>query len=557
MPRESIEMLDLIEREVPADQPKLRAYVGALRQSLEEAEREALASAEELAQYRAAYEKLTQPANRIGVFLKWIETEDSGRLGFILLGDSEYVVNVDPNLDQSALVLGVRVRLNEGYSIVGLAPSYELGGMAKVASLVGEDRLQVGGDQPGEGQRLIFRGSELAEVKVGDLVRLDATGRFALEVLDRPERNDYFVESIPETSWDQIGGQEKAIQLIRETIEYPLLHPEVFKAYGKKPIKGVLLYGPPGCGKTLIGKATAHNLAKEYSMRLGREVKECFLSVSGPKILNMWVGETERMVREIFSIARERAKEGQLVFIFLDEAESLLRTRSSGRYFSMSNTVVPQFCAELDGMAELDNVILMLTSNRPDYIDPAILRPGRIDRKVKIERPSEEACRQILSIYLQSSLPIDCELLSRYSDDEESAKEELINQTIDQLFKRQSSQEILTIYLRNGTHETLHRSDLISGAMLENIVDRAKDIAIRRTLETPGNRGGLKVEDLIEAVNSEFTENDILPKSDQLEDWLQLLDLDAESVVSVRSKLRNDSRKNSKFSGTLSTRGVV
>ncbi len=557
MPRESIEMLDLIEREVPADQPKLRAYVGALRQSLEEAEREALASAEELAQYRAAYEKLTQPANRIGVFLKWIETEDAGRLGFILLGDSEYVVNVDPNLDQSALVLGVRVRLNEGYSIVGLAPNYELGGMAKVASLVGEDRLQVGGDQPGEGQRLIFRGSELAEVKVGDLVRLDATGRFALEVLDRPERNDYFVESIPEISWDQIGGQEKAIQLIRETIEYPLLHPEVFKAYGKKPIKGVLLYGPPGCGKTLIGKATAHNLAKEYSKRLGREVKECFLSVSGPKILNMWVGETERMVREIFSIARERAKEGQLVFIFLDEAESLLRTRSSGRYFSMSNTVVPQFCAELDGMAELDNVILMLTSNRPDYIDPAILRPGRIDRKVKIERPGEEACRQILSIYLQSSLPLDCELLSRYSDDAENAKEELINQTIDQLFTRQSSQEILTIYLRNGTHETLHRSDLISGAMLENIVDRAKDIAIRRTLETPGNRGGLKVEDLIEAVNSEFTENDILPKSDQLEDWLQLLDLDAESVVSVRSKLRNDSRKNSKFSGTLSTRGVV
>ncbi len=201
------------------------------------------------------------------------------------------------------------------------------------------------------------------------------------------------MQCLPEIPWEKVGGQQAAIRLIRDTIEQPLLYPEIFERFEKKPIKGILLYGPPGCGKTLLGKATAYNLTREYSKRTGKEVKEYFMAISGPKILNMWLGETERIVREIFRTAREKAKEGRLVFIFMDEAESVLRTRSSGRYLNISNTVVPQFCAELDGLQSLENVVLMLTSNRPDYIDPAVLRPERIDRKVKVSRPDRGSLR--------------------------------------------------------------------------------------------------------------------------------------------------------------------
>ena len=559
MPRESLEMLTVIEGEVPPDQPKLRAYVGALRQTLEAEERDAIASQEELAQFRAAYEKLTQPANRIGVFLKWIESQDVGPLAFVMLGDSEYVVTWDPTIDPEKLVLGTRVRLNDAYAIVGLAPSAELGTIAKVAEVLDDSRLQIGGDQPGEGTRLVFRAEALSEesLQPGDRIRLDPTGKFAVELLGKNENKDYFVEEIPPISWDQVGGQHDAIRLIRETIEQPLLYPEVFEAYGKKPIKGILLYGPPGCGKTLLGKATAHNLAKEYSKQLGREVKECFLSISGPKILNMWVGETERMVREIFATARAKAKEGQLVFIFMDEAESLLRTRSSGRYFSMSNTVVPQFCAELDGLVELENVVLMLTSNRPDYIDPAILRPGRIDRKVKVERPDKDASRQILNIYLSAELPFDPELLAENDGEAECARRSLVETALEEIWRKTPNEEIATIYMRNGNHEVLHRSELVSGAIMESIVDRAKEIAIRRALENRQVPTGLKPQDIITAVEQEYDENDILPKSDQVEDWVQLLDVKAENCVAVKTRRSEESKKREYSYGTRRSKGIV
>lgn len=559
MPRESLEMLSLIEVELPSDQPKLRAYVSALKQTLEAEERDAIASAEELAQYRAAYEKLTQPANRIGVFLKWVESEDATPLAFVLLGDSEYVVTWDPTIDPEKLVLGTRVRLNEAYAIVGLAPNADLGSIAKISEVVDKNRIQIGGDQPGEGTRLVFRAEALtdANLQPGDRIRLDPTGRFAVEFLQKSENKDYFVEEVPPISWDQVGGQEEAIRLIRETIEQPLLHPEVFEAYGKKPIKGVLLYGPPGCGKTLLGKATAHNLAKEYSKKLGREVKECFLSISGPKILNMWVGETERMVREIFAIARARAKEGQLVFIFMDEAESLLRTRSSGRNFSMSNTVVPQFCAELDGLVELDNVVLMLTSNRPDYIDPAILRPGRIDRKVKVERPSKEACQQILNIYLPATLPFDPELLAESDGDPDCARRTLVELATEEIWRKTPSEEIATMYLRDGNQEVLYRSSFVSGAILESIIDRAKESAIRRSLDNLGEQTGLKTQDIIDAIDKEFLENDILPQSDQVEDWVQLLDMKSDNCVAVRSRRKDKEKLGTKSYGTRRLKSIV
>ena len=543
-PSESLEMLDVLEGQIPSDNARLKTYVGALRETLEAEERIAETKAEELAQFKQAYEKLTQPANRIGVFLKWIDT-DLGSLPMILLGDSEYVVMFDPAIKEESLTLGTRVRLNEAYAIVGLAPAFEQGSIVRVAENLSDGRLKIGGDQPGTESRLIFVSDSLSSVKfhAGDEVRLDGTGRIAVEHFEKQENRDLFVENIPDITWEQVGGQPEAIRLIRETIELPLLHPEVYEKYGKKSVKGILLYGPPGCGKTLLGKATARTLAKEYSERQGKEVKEYFMAISGPKILNMWVGETERMVRDIFRTAREKAKDGFLVFIFMDEAESLLRTRSSGRHFSMSNTVVPQFCAELDGLESLENVVLMLTSNRPDYIDPAVLRPGRIDRKVKVVRPDKDASRQILNIYLKSSLPLDPEVLAKHDGESVCAQRELVEGVLDALWSKKKSNEFLEIALRSGKTDILYRSDLSSGAILESIVDRAKETAIRRTLAESKKETGITLADLTDALDQEFKENEIFPKSDAMEDWLQLLDLSPENVVSVRPIGRNVGRQ--------------
>ncbi len=542
-PRESLEMLDLIEAQIPADESRLRTYVGALRETLEAEERDLEQRREELAQYKEAYEKLTQPANRIGVFLKWVDG-DAGQLPLILLGDSEFIVTYDPTIKEEDLILGTRVRLNEAYAIVGLAPLSEMGGITRVADVLDDGRLRIGGDTPGTDQRLVYLGENLKDVKIhaGDEVRLDASGRVAVEHFVRSENRDLFMENVPDLGWDKVGGQPEAINLIRETIEYPLLHPEVYEKYGKRSVKGILLYGPPGCGKTLLGKATASTLAKEYSKRQGKEVKEYFMAISGPKILNMWVGETERMVRELFRTAREKAKDGYLVFIFMDEAESLLRTRSNGRYFSISNTVVPQFAAELDGLETLENVVLMLTSNRPDYIDPAILRPGRIDRKVKVVRPDKDASRQILSIYLSPNLPLDPEVVAKHDGETVCAQRELIEGVLAELWSKKASNEFLEISLRNGKSQTLYRGDLISGAILESIVDRAKETAIRRTLAQPKLETGITLEDLTQALDQEFKENEIFPKSDAMEDWLQLLDLSPENVATVRPIGRNAGR---------------
>ena len=257
------------------------------------------------------------------------------------------------------------------------------------------------------------------------------------------------------------------------------------------------------------------------------------MHISGPKILNMWLGETERMVREIFATARDRAKEGRLVVIFIDEAESILRTRSSGRWLNISNTVVPQFCAEMDGLVSLENVVLIITSNRPDYIDPAILRPERIDRKVKIHRPGKESSRDILRIYLHERLPIDPQLVEEH-EDASCARRALIEFAVAHLWRETRETEFLTVHLRNGSSETLHWKDMVSGALLKSVVDRAKDLAIRRAISEPKTEHGLSEEDLRKSIEAEYRENEIFPKSDAVEDWLKLLDLEPESVATVR-----------------------
>ncbi|MFI5386599.1 MAG: AAA family ATPase [Fimbriimonadales bacterium] len=589
----SLEILDKIIEVAPPDNQRLQNYLAALRDALLGDAKQREEAEKVMAEYEEAYTKLTQPANRLGIFLDWLEESEEERgkgkeesdpqsairnpqskVALIAVGDQEFVALVDPKANQEELKTGTRVKVNDAYAVVGHLPPSSNGGMIKVGDVLENNRLRVGSETPGTEGRIVVRGEALKETKIssGDEVRLDPGGRVALEHFARQESRDYFLEQVPEIPWEKVGGQESAIKLIRDTIEYPLLYPEIFEKFEKKPIKGILLYGPPGCGKTLIGKATAYNLTKEYSRHTGKEVKEYFMAISGPKILNMWLGETERIVREIFKTAREKAKEGRLVFIFMDEADSVLRTRSSGRYLNISNTVVPQFCAELDGLQSLENVVLMLTSNRPDYIDPAVLRPERIDRKVKVNRPDKMATMQILGIYLHENIPLDPELLKKYNGEVECAQAELIEAVTDHVWRKRKENEFLKVFLRNGSSETLYYKDLVSGALLKSIVDRAKDYAIKRAIaevsspsaqslvlsadpsaptpnaerRTPSAAHGVSLDDLIRAADQEYKENEIFPKGDTQEDWLQLLDYAPENVASVKPIGRNRGEEFSK-----------
>lgn len=537
----SLRLLEEVIRMVPEENQRLRNYLAALRESLELDDKEAAKTREMISEYEAAYEKLTSPANRVGVFMTMLEDE----IALIAVGDTEFVASVDPNLQADELKAGVRVKVNDAYAVVGVLPPHTGGQVMKVSEVLEQGRLRVSQDPSGSVGRVVSRAAAIedATIRPGDEVRIEPNFKVALEHYPQAETREYFYEEVQEIAWDSIGGQDEAIELIRNTIEYPLLHPEVFERFDKKPIKGILLYGPPGCGKTLIGKATAHNVAKEYSRALGKEVREYFMYISGPKILNMWLGETERMVREIFQTARRQAKDGRLVFIFFDEAESVLRTRSSGRWLNISNTVVPQFCAELDGLVELENVVLMLTSNRPDYIDPAILRPERIDRKVKIKRPDMDAARRIFDIYLKPGLPLDPDALAAEAGDAEALRSCLIDTITSFLWRTAPETEFVRVYFRNGSSATLYWKDLVSGALIKSVVDRAKDKAIKRAILDPEKEHGISLEDLQEAVREEYQENEIFPKSDSQEDWLKLLDFEEENVVSIRPIRSGDTRR--------------
>jgi proteasome-associated ATPase len=527
----ALAILEEIMRIAPRDDLRLRQMLRLLQHQLEVDEQQMQEAMQAIQEYEEAYQKLTSPANRIGVFLG---QPDEG-VAMVALGDSEYYANIDPKLETPDFKVGTRVKVNEAFAVIGDLGYHPAGPIVKVQEVLEGDRLRVGSDPQGMTSRIVFRSTDLSEVliKPGDEVRLEPNYKVAIEHIPHQEVRDYYFEEVPPLEWSQIGGQEEAIRLIRETIELPLLHPEVFQRFEKQPLKGILLYGPPGCGKTLIGKATAYNLTRQYSERMGKPVKEYFMYISGPKILNMWLGETERMVREIFSIAREKAREGYLVFIFIDEAESILRTRSSGRWLNISNTVVPQFCAEMDGLVSLENVVVMLTSNRPDYIDPAILRPGRIDRKVKVRRPDRDATREIFGIYLTPTLPLDPDFVREY-DTPAEARECLIEQTVQYLWRKAPDTEFLQVYLRNGGVETLHWRDMVSGALIKSVVDRAKEFAIRRAIEEPSVEHGVRPDDLKRAIEMEYRENEIFPKSDVMEDWLKLIDYEPEYVASVK-----------------------
>jgi proteasome-associated ATPase len=523
--------------------------------------------------------KVTSPANRIGTFLGNVGKETA----HIVVGGADYYCNVDPRIPIAKLKKGTRVLVNEAFVIVGDLGFEPAGPVTKVTEVIGTDRLRVGNEH-GTQSVVLQRSAPLAKaaLKQGDEVRVDSNYRMALEMMSAPGSHEHYLDNVPELPWSKVGGQERAIEAIKDAIELPLLHPHLFQKFHHATPKGFLLYGPPGCGKTLIGKATAYNLTRQLRDKATgaeKDVREYFMHVKGPEILNMWVGESERMVREIFATAREKRREGFMPFLFIDEAESILGTRRASRYSSILSTLVPMFCSEMDGIDSLNDVVIILASNRADLIDPAILRPGRIDRKIKVDRPNKEGAREIYRIYLTNDLPYDG-ALAKEADNIGAAIEKLIERFVDWQFARRDENKFLEVTLRSGRKEVLYRADLISGAIIASVVERAKAMAIKRAIasemashpersasavegsrdetlkETPldvsaGVGEGITEQDLQMSFHAEYAENDIFPPTDITEDWLKLIDYDPEYVVKIAPVRANLSPRISNPGGVI------
>lgn len=509
------------------EKDKRRPLLYQLRRQLQEDEITFEEARRSIIELENALEKVTAPANRVGTLL----SPPKDGVAYIQVGGAEYYANLDARIHEDALKVGTRVLVNDAFAVVGDMGESPSGTVGKILDAFADGRLQVGNEQ-GTQSHILIRSTDLENVslKTGEEVRIDPGYRVALEKMPHTETKDYYLEEVPELPWDKVGGHDDAIQAIKDTIEMPVLHPELFERFQYSTPKGFLLYGPPGCGKTLIGKATAYNLEKQVQ-KDGLNLKSCFMHIKGPEILNMWLGESERKVREIFSQAREKRKEGYLPVVFIDEAESVLGTRRAARGHNISNTVVPMFCAEMDGIESLQDIVIILTSNRPDMIDPAILRPGRIDRKIKVSRPDEASSKEILGIYLTKDLPIgEKEITDHGSID--AAVEDIVSRTIAEVFAKRDDTRFLEVTLRSGRKDILTRGDLCSGAILESIVRRAKEYAIKKSIAS-GKEEGIGYDDMLLAVETEFAENEIFPPSDNSEDWLKLLDYDPENVVRV------------------------
>ncbi|HEX7767600.1 MAG TPA: AAA family ATPase [Nitrospira sp.] len=484
--------------------------------------------------------KLTAPANRIGTLL---DLPGEG-LARIVVGGAEYYANVDPRVTAADLKIGAQILVNEAYAVIKTL-GYDLNGpVLKLTEALPDGRLRFE-QEMGRQSMILQRSSDLVgvELKAGDELRIDPGHRIAIEKLEDRKAKTHVLDEVPTVTWEQIGGQQEAINAIRKAIEYPLLHAETFQQFKFTQPKGFLLYGPPGCGKTLIGQAAAASLSKLVgeSMAAGGKTETlpaitggAFLHIKGPEILNMWLGESERMVRDLFAKARARRREGALPFIFIDEAESILGTRRASRSFNISSTLVPMFCSEMDGIESLRDVVIILASNRPDLIDPAVLRPGRIDRKIKVSRPNRESAAEILKVYLTNELPLDQALVAERGGDKAKIFASLVDEVIDQIFKRTDENRLLSIRLRSGQNKVLYRGDLVSGAILSSIVQRAKEKAIDRMIQS-GQSAGLIAQDLSDSVLAEFREGEMLPPDDAAEEWLKLLDHHPEQVVGVSS----------------------
>ena len=522
LPREQLDglsllqLVDLIVAKLPPRHSAIMDMV-YLRDRVAEVEEINDQARQTIEKLDAVVEKLRSPAFRVGTFIMPVEPDKA----HVCVSSTDYVCRLDPQLPLASLQVGQRVLLNEAFAIVQGLGFERNGPIVRIDELLSGGRLRIG-QESGLISSVLLRSALLAKEKLkpGMEVRLDANQRVALEVIGVGKRIERSLETVTTLPWSAIGGQQEAVQGIRDTIEMPFLHRGLFKRFEHTVPKGFLLHGPPGCGKTLLGKATAYNLRQQILAETGVDHPEFFLHVKGPEILNMWVGESERQVRDLFAQCRERAAEGSLAFLFIDEAESILGTRRAGRYSTILSTLVPMFCSEMDGLEPLQNVVVILASNRADLIDPAILRPGRIDRKIKVNRPTQEGAQRIYEIYLRDSLPL-------------AEPKEIMAQAITEThYAKTVENQFLEITYRSGKKDFLYRGDLGSGAIIAAIVERAKSLAIKRSIETK-QETHLTREDLVQALHKEYSENDLFPPTDITEDWLKLTDFDPENVIKL------------------------
>jgi proteasome-associated ATPase len=480
-------------------------------------------------------EKLSQPPSTFGVFLRM---NDDASMDVVTAGRKMRVLPA-PDVDTAKVPAGAQVILNESLNVVEVLEPDRAGEVAKVKDRLGSDRAVVVGR--GDEEHVVYMAGELLELgcRAGDHVLMDARAMAITELLPKEEVEELVLEEIPDVSYEDIGGLEGQIEAIRDAVELPFLYAELFNEHQLEPPKGVLLYGPPGCGKTLIAKAVAKSLAEKVAERTGRDdARSYFLNVKGPELLNKYVGETERQIREIFQRAKERSEEGLPVIVFFDEMDSIFRTRGTGISSDVESTIVPQLLSELDGVETLKDVIVIGASNREDLIDPAILRPGRLDVKIKIERPNQSQASDIMSKYLHASVPIHPDEIARYGDDIAAACRRMIEKTIERMYAPSDENRFLEVTYASGDKEILYFKDFNSGAMIENIVRRAKKDAIKRFLQT--GEKGIKGDDLLTAIRDEFKENEDLPNTTNPDDWARISGKKGERIVYVRTLLGRD-----------------
>ena len=485
---------------------------------------------EQIITLKAEVDRLAQPPASFGVFLAAAEEHTAD----IWTSGRKMRVSVSPDVDLTALTPGREVMVNEALNVVDVFEFDEVGEVVLLKEVLadGERALVVG---HGDEESVVRLGWDLRQqhLRSGDSLMIDRRVHFAYERIPKLDVEELVLEEVPDIDYSVIGGLGNQIEQIRDAVELPFLHKDLFATYELKAPKGILLYGPPGCGKTLIAKAVANSLAKKVTERTGEEGRSFFLNIKGPELLNKYVGETERHIRLVFQRARDKASDGMPVIVFFDEMDSLFRTRGSGVSSDVENTIVPQLLSEIDGVEGLDNVIIIGASNREDMIDPAILRPGRLDVKIKIARADAEAAREIFSKYLTPTLPLHHEDLAEFDQDPERCVRGMIERVVTRMYEESEENQFLEVTYAGGDKEVLYFKDFNSGAMIQNIVDRGKKMAIKDQLDT--GVGGLRIGHLMQACIDEFAENEDLPNTTNPDDWAKISGKKGERIVFIRT----------------------